>query len=235
MLKKSLYAALTLLIAAPAFAASNNYSQSAAGGGDYLLRAPTITPSVRFSPGLLNDGHYILEDDGLGTVTGTQLEIRVGNQSTTNITGFMMAPPGGYIYTRGRTTFSWAAGQTAPGDTTTAIDWGVLSGFGATGEAFCRSTPPFVCTFSQRTEDASQPSPIGSTTYDIGTWNFDAAGDFEATPYYDQTNNGGIGNSSYTLRAAFVGSSLPALPLVGFGALAIGLAVVGARTAMKRD
>jgi hypothetical protein len=235
MMKRICLIALSLVVSAPAFAAQSGYDSASIGGGDYQLRAPTITPSVRVSAGLLSGAAYLLEDDAGGTVTGTQLDVYTSNSSTTNITGFMGAPPGGYIFTRGRTTFGWAGGQTAPGSVATSIDWGVLTGFGATGEAFCRSTPPFVCTFAQRTEDGSQPSPIGSTTYDIGTWNFDAAGDFEASPYYDQTNNGGIGNSLYTLRGQFFGSSLPAMPLVGFGALALGLAVVGARTAMKRD
>jgi len=47
--------------------------------------------------------------------------------------------------------------------------------------------------------------------------------------YIQRTSNGGLQNSRWNMRGAFVGSGLPALPLVGFGALALSLAVIGGR------
>ena len=48
------------------------------------------------------------------------------------------------------------------------------------------------------------------------------------------TNNGGQTNSQFLLRGKFVGASLPALPLLGFGVLVAGMAFVGARAAMRK-
>jgi hypothetical protein len=65
---------------------------------------------------------------------------------------------------------------------------------------------------------------LPSASYDLGTWNFDAEGDYEAAQaYIFRTSNGGLANLQQLLRGAFVGASLPALPLLGFAALAAGL------------
>ena len=144
-------------------------------------------------------------------------------------------PPGSYLTIRSKQTISPTPGQTAPGSTTTAIDWGVLTGWTTTGVDFCRSTPPFLCTFISRIEDASIPAVLPSTTYDFGTWTFDAAGNFEGVPYIRGTQNGGIGNTLTFLDGRFFGSPLPAIPLVGFGGLALSLAIAGGRFAtLKR-
>ena len=52
--------------------------------------------------------------------------------------------------------------------------------------------------------------------------------------YIQRTSNGGLQNSRYDMRGMFVGASLPALPLVGFGALAVSLAVIGGRALLGR-
>ena len=49
------------------------------------------------------------------------------------------------------------------------------------------------------------------------------------TWYITRTSNGGLSNNQNFLRGTFVGAALPALPLVGFGILALGLAVAGGR------
>ena len=76
---------------------------------------------------------------------------------------------------------------------------------------------------------------LPSDTYNMGTWNFDAAGDYTSdTPYIQRTSNGGLPNRRYDPRGAFQGASLPALPLVGFGALALSLAVIGGRAVLGK-
>ena len=52
--------------------------------------------------------------------------------------------------------------------------------------------------------------------------------------YIHLTLSGGMSNVGTLLRGAFVGASLPALPLVGFGALALALVVIGGRALMAR-
>ena len=61
-----------------------------------------------------------------------------------------------------------------------------------------------------------------------------AEGDYEAAqPYIFRTSNGGLSNTQFDLRGVFVGASLPALPLVGLGALAACLAVAGSRRLLR--
>ena len=77
---------------------------------------------------------------------------------------------------------------------------------------------------------------LTSTTFDLGTWAFDGTtGDYAITePYIERTSNGGLQNSRYALRGAFQGDTIPALPLIGFGALALSLAVIGGRSLMGK-
>ena len=49
-----------------------------------------------------------------------------------------------------------------------------------------------------------------------------------------RTSNGGLTNNGGKHRGDFVGASLPALPLFGFGALALSLAVIGGRALLGK-
>ena len=242
-MKRFVAAITTMLFALPAFAEQKAYDRNDAdfGAGEFttLQRSPQLTPSVfppgsQFAPGN-NFGSFFLEDDGGGTVTLTNGTWGSSGliATTTNSTGFMGNPPGSYLWIRSSNTTGPAPGQTAPGSTTGQIDWGVLSGFTATGSEFCKSTPPALCTFISRLEDQTELAVLPSSTYDIGTWTFDGAGDFDHSGYIRGTQNGGISNTVTLLDGTFFGSSLPALPLVGFGALALGLGIAGVRASRK--
>ena len=92
----------------------------------------------------------------------------------------------------------------------------------------------YMASRAQLMEETVEPA-LDSGTYDLGTWAFDAVGDYEAaTPWIFRTTAGGTSNQSIIQRGAFQGSALPALPLVGFGALALSLAVVGGRSLMGK-
>ena len=77
------------------------------------------------------------------------------------------------------------------------------------------------------------PAFLRSSTYDIGTWTFDSTGDFDATGYIRETFNPGTFNTLLFFDGKLFGASLPALPIVGLGALAVGLLVVGARSLIR--
>ena len=234
-----------LLGAHSATAEMRAYDMATAGGGDAIRRAPELTPSVGPSfqpPTKLGIGRFFLEDDGGGSVTAHAIRFEVTGAETIVSTGFMGAPPGAYTYFRTRVRVAGsgiASGSTAPNGQT---DWGVVTGWASSGGEFCRSTPPFICTFANHLEDGTTASPflLTSSSYDLGTWNFDANGDFEATPYIAATApispgfpsfpEGDSSNVVYTLRGRFFGASLPALPAVGFGGLAVALAVVATRS-----
>jgi len=115
-----------------------------------------------------------------------------------------------------------------------SVEWGVVSGFQITGRVFCLSSPVGICFNAEFSHGATIPRILPSATYDLGTWNFDAVGDYEAAQgYISRTSNGGLTNNGNLLRGALHGASLPALPLFSFGCLAIGLATLGVRSMRK--
>ncbi len=255
-MRKLLFVVLALCVATPAMAASKAYLRKpkcldlpggpCAGSvaGDpadpgTIQRSPQITPTVQLvGPHENQFGSFFLEDNATGTVTLSSYATGSdgGVDTTLNTTRFMSSPPGSYLLIRSINTTGPAAGQTAPGSSAPngQIDWGVLTGWAATGTEFCKSSPPFVCTFINRAEAASAAAVLPSTTHDIGTWNFDAVGSFEGTPYIRGTQDGGISNTLSFTDGHFLGASLPALPLLGFGALALSLAVAGGRSVLRR-
>ena len=115
------------------------------------------------------------------------------------------------------------------------IEWGVTSGWTQTGRNFCLSSPVTICNEAGFAHGATVAPVLPSDTYNLGTWNFEGAGDYaNEQSYIQRTSNGGLQNSRYDMKGAFQGASLPALPLVGFGALALSLAVIGGRAVLGK-
>ena len=229
------------LIALPASAVVKVYNSTAPGGqtGSEFQFSTTLCPVIQESPGLIQGSHK-LDDASTGTVTLVEMNVRrivdtnFGPDALTVVFG-----PGSYVFvtsdsTRGPGVGTTHPGSTAPGGT---VDWGVLAGWVNSGQAFCISSPTTICSAGAQTPHGitSASPPSNSPTYDLGTWIFDAEGDFSAaSPYINQTNNGGTSNRQFLLRGSFVGGSIPALPLIGAGALALGLLVMGARTTLRK-
>ena len=126
-------------------------------------------------------------------------------------------------------------GSTTAGSGT--IAWGLISGWNSTGIGFCISSPQTICTGGSMLPHGITTvlSPIPSPTYDLGTWTFDAAGDLvAANNWVHQTNNGGTSNRQRLIKGTYVGAAIPALPLIGAGALAIALLAAGTRSVMRK-
>jgi hypothetical protein len=204
----------------PVFGTSNNS----------ILRTQTLSPSV--TPSANPDFFDVAVDDsGGGIITFRAFEFGGDTNTTTNLTGF--SGPSGFIFIRSVVRTTFPQGQTGAGSTTSQIDWGLLTGWTATGGQFCNSSPPFVCTFAAFQEDMTAPGLVRSSTYDIGSWTFDATGDFTSDGYVSGTFDAGLSNTIVFLSGKFFGTTLPALPIVGLGALALGLIVVGGRSLLR--
>ena len=250
MQKLSLVALVWLGLSAgllTAEAAVKEYDFAPVDPGQVVLRTPAFTPTTRFNP--QEFGHFFLDDNGLGSVTANELTFGDDGALTVNFS-FMSSPPGSYFYTRQRTTRTAlmggvGSGSTAPGG---QVDWGLITGWSETGGTFCRSTPNFACTFIGLAEDGSLPAIDGdrilaSTSYDLGTWTFDALGSFEATPYITDVFEAefgtplfpGLSNHSVVLRGRPIGVSLPALPVLGAGALGAAVLIAAARRLRGRS
>jgi hypothetical protein len=239
--------AVVLGVAGQAQAAVKFYDSSFNNGlpGDAFLNSTTLCPPmVTTLGGTQGDtGVTVLEDDGLGSVT--LVTRTTGGITLADLTAGELVPlfgPGAFIFIDTKNSRTIAGphvsnssgigahgpSSTAPGGTT---EWGVVSGWSITGRTFCVSSPTTVCTNAGFSHGVTIPfSEIESPTYDLGTWNFDAEGDYESKfGYIVRTSNGGLTNNGSRPRGALHGAALPALPLVGLGALAVGLAVIGSR------
>jgi hypothetical protein len=231
----------------PAEAAIRVYDASERGGtpGDERRVSLGLCPPVETTFGSL-EGSTRLADEGLGTVTLVSLHdvsnnrVDVGPDALTALFG-----PGAFVFLDVAVTRFVAQPQTsnasgigthgpsgtAPGG---SVEWGVLSGWQITGTTYCVASPAAVCDENGFAHGVTLTAILPSTTYDLGSWSFDVEGDYEAVSWYVRvTSNGGLSNSQERLRGAFVGASLPALPLAGFAALAAGLVVVAIGAARR--
>jgi hypothetical protein len=243
-----LIALAAVVVAGSAEAAVKLYNSSADNGtpGDFVNTATNLCPPVQTSPNRLQ-GFTELTDDGTGTVTMNDIQIELislidlGPDQLTLTYG-----PGAFIFIDSASTTVATPNQTsntsgigAHGPSGTApgqsAEWGIVTGWIQTGFQYCVSSPTAICDGANFAHGQTILPIMPSDTYNLGTWNFDAAGDYSAPQVYVQrTSNGGLQNSSYLMRGAFQGASLPALPLVGFGALALSLAVIGGRAVLGK-
>lgn len=235
-----LIAALVAL-ATPALATVKVYDASVENGtgGSSISYSTTLCPPVTASPGKIQGAHT-LEDAGGGTVSMNDfflIDLVYTNYVPPTLDGVF--GPGSFVFiTASPTIQNQSLPQTGTGSTAPSgsVAWGVVSGFTNTGVAFCISSPQTICTGGAMVAHGVT-APLGainSTTYDLGTWSFDAVGDLSATQYINRTSNGGTSNGQRLITGSYVGSSIPALPLIGAGALALGLVVAGTRTVMRK-
>jgi hypothetical protein len=238
---------VVLSLTGSAHAAVKFYDSSEENGlpADFI-NSSGLCPPVQTSLGILQ-GHTQLVDDGLGTVTMSQFQVEIttfidlGPEVLTMVFG-----PGSFIFIDALTTdtidvagtsnTSGVGGHgpsgTAPGETT---EWGILTGFQSTGTQFCLSSPVSVCNDAGFAHGSTVGPTLTSNSFDLGTWNFDALGNYSTdSPFINRTASGGTTNTQFDMRGAFVGASLPALPLVGFVVLALSLAVIGGRALLGR-
>ena len=233
-----------LLFAGSAQAVTKFYDSSAENGAphDFIVQSLGLCPPIQTTPAFLN-GFTELTDDGLGTVTLEQLEVH--SNRLVDFAGAALEStfgPGAFIFidaartervnapSVSNTTGVGAHGPSGSASGETA-EWGVVSGWTVTGADFCISSPVSICNDAGFSHGQTAASILNSSTYDLGTWTFDSAGNYEILePYLQRTQDtNNLTNVRYVLRGAFHGASLPALPIVGFGALALTLAVVGGR------
>lgn len=227
-------------LAAPAAAVVKVYNSTPPNGtaGDTFLFATTTCPPITPTPGN-QQGDHTLTDNAGGTVTYTNRNLVAPN--FTDLPPFIAESvfgPGAFVFTQGEviqtlTTTPTGSGSTAPGGTVT---WGIVSGFENSGSLFCVASPQTICTGAvMLPHGLTVPTfPPFSPTYDLGTWTFDAEGDVETSNYINATFTGGTSNQQILLRGSYVGAGIPALPIVGAGALALGLAVAGTRSLLRK-
>ncbi|MCA9511333.1 MAG: hypothetical protein KC560_11565 [Myxococcales bacterium] len=225
-------ASLLALAPLPAAAVVKVYDATPPHGtpGTHFGFSTTLCPPISSSPGQVQ-GQHVVSDTGSGTVTATTMDVvlhQLIDFDTTSVFG-----PGSFVF--GLSVGTWnpsvpatGTGSTSPGGT---VQWGVLSGWTNSGTGFCISSPQTICTAGAQVPHGVTTNlpDANSPTYDLGTWTFDGQGDMVGTSYIYGTFNGGTANNQMLITGAYVGGGVPALPLAGAAALAVGLLVAGAR------
>jgi len=233
-------AAALVAMATPALGTVKVYSAHPDSGipGDAIMYSTGLCPPIDPTPGTVH-GENTLTDTGSGTVTMTDhapVNVVFIDYDTGALTGIF--GPGSFVFVNNRSTWFLTGQPTGPGSTAPggSMTWGVISGWKATGRNFCIGSPQTICTGSAMVPHGTTvpTAPLASPTYDLGTWSFDAAGNLTGTQYITGTFNGGTSNRQRLMRGAYVGASVPALPLIGAAALALGLAVAGTRSVMRK-
>ena len=121
-----------------------------------------------------------------------------------------------------------AGDQAGTGRTSASITWGDVGGWTVTGSTFCHADPSYICSLANFVQDDTIDPLLQSSHYDIGTWLFHGTG-FGATPFIYRTAVSYPGNQVYVVRGALHrDGSVPALPLLGLGAVASSIIILGA-------
>jgi hypothetical protein len=119
---------------------------------------------------------------------------------------------------------------TGTGDTDTAIAWGLVTGWSATGGFWCHSSPSNVCTYTNGRDLATREPVVHSSFYDLGTWTFHGTG-FTSVPFVHQISLCEMcaGNGQFHLRGRLSAGLVPAVPILGVTLLGASLLFAGAR------
>ena len=243
-------AVLVLSLASSVQAVVKFYSSDPDNGtpGNTARISINLCPPFISTPDALG-GYTKLTDDEAGTVELSEFVICCAGSGVTDLSGDILIPifgPGAFIFIDAQTTTSITAPHSSgagggPGVTasttagTGSIAWGVVSGFVPTGKLYCLASPVNICNENGFAHGMTIGFVLPSTTYNLGTWVFTGVGDLESTQQYlTRTSNGGLSNNGNVIQAALHGSAIPALPLVGFGALALSLAAIGGRALLGK-
>ena len=132
-------------------------------------------------------------------------------------------------------------GQTGTGSSASAITWGQVSGWTVSGGTFCNAISDsgddafaYICSLAGLVYLGTVDPDQYSTHYDIGTWTFHGTG-FKATPFIYRTFQVYAGNQQWELRGGRVADgTIPALPILGIGAVGASLLTLGVAGTRRR-
>ncbi len=154
-----------------------------------------------------------------------------GSGTTVNLPGLS-----GFIWVKGNATGGPTGPETGTGTLADTIDWGDISTWTVKGGTFCNSVPITICTTAQFEQDNTIETPVVSDRYLWHVWTFHGTG-FRADAYIARTtNNTSIGNSMTITRGEVETSGqVPALPLLGIGAVGVSVIAMGMASLRKRS
>ena len=194
----------------------------------------TTSPKAQFFESA-DTGAALIDESGSNPILK---KLVFGNSSPAGgITVIVPGLSGGFIFLKGFATQGPSPGQTGSGSTASSINWGNTIGWTITGGNFCHSIPSYICTLAQRADLATVPTPLISTNFDSGTWVFHGTG-FTSDGFISFTSTtqpGTFGNANTWLRGQTDNdATVPAIPLLGIGAIGVSVIAMGIATARRQ-
>ena len=218
------FVAICALATAPATAALKKYDVR----GTTLTHFITASPEVeRTFPDPKDPDVAVIDESGASPVLKKLLYL-----SDNHRTIIFPQLSGGFVFFSLKISEGPEANQTGTGSTASSITWGLATGWTLTGGQWCNSVPSYICTLGNVVSEATVDPFLESTAFDIGTWTFHGTG-FRATPQVNFTTVD-PGNSMRIIRGALAqDGTVPAVPLVGIGAVGASL-IAMAWSALRR-
>ena len=220
------FVAVCALTTAPATAALKKYDMQLVA----LLQFIAASPEVERELGSGNPSLSVIDESAADPVLRKFLIISQNAQTVV-----LPDLSGGFVFFTVKQLDGPSNNQTGTGSTASSITWGNLSGWTITGGSWCHSVPSYICLLGPGGVGDDTVDPIlESTHFDVGTWTFHGTG-FRATPYVAFTTDT-AGNSLHIWRGALAqDGTVPALPLVGVGAVGASLIAMGWSALRRRS
>lgn len=221
--------ALVLMGSVSADAALSRYGVRASS----ILAYSGTSPELDFLTTNARQGsRAVIDDDGgSGSPTLQKLVRAVGGVSRTTSVPALS----GFIWTKSGTREGPTTDQLGAGSVGGSIAWGFMDSWAISGGQFCNSVPSSICDLATREDDETVAPTLLSSKYDMHSWNFHGTG-FVAEPYIEQTSKvNNFGNIQIILRGPLdPNGTVPALPLVGIGAVGLSVFAMGVSFLKKR-
>ena len=146
---------------------------------------------------------------------------------------------GGFIWYRANSWSGPGNNQTGTGSTASSITWGDLTDWTVTGGAFCHAIPSYICglvpPIGTIPLDETVDPGLASSHYDVGTWVFHGTGFSHPQGYITITALPAPGNLQQFWRGAEEpDGTVPALPLLGIGAVGVSVFAMGVASVRRR-
>jgi hypothetical protein len=224
---------LLSLFAQAADAALDRYRVRNFSLADFATKTPKTTIETHSEPGdgATNDSTVVVDRSG---PTLRKLLVIQQGASTFNVSffnGFIWFSTNWRDGPKGSFTATSSTLSTATNVGT--VVWPILTGWTITGATFCHADPAFICSLAVGENLGSVDPDLRSTFYDIGPWTFHGTG-FTSNPFVFFTSTT-QGNSQILLKGALdPNATVPALPLLGVGALGASLFAMGVAALRRR-
>ena len=203
-----------------------------------LIAYNTASPKTEVltgEPAKSNSGRVLLNDAAGPNPVLVKYRTGVGG---VGITGTTVDLPGlsGFIWIKTASAEGPIAAVTGTGDISLTIEWGDISTWTEKGGTYCNSEPTTICDTALFAQDDTVPTPVVTNRYLWHVWSFHGTG-FTAEPFiFRTTDNTSIGNFQIIYRGV-VGQdgTVPALPLLGIGAVGVSVIAMGMSSLRKRN